>query len=254
MYLKPRIIPCLLIEDDGLVKTIKFNKRTYIGDPINAVKIFNEEEADELCLLDISSHKKTSINFELLKDIASEAFMPLSYGGGIKCLDDVKKLYRIGFEKIIINSSLYTNPDLIREAVQFAGSQSVVASIDYKKNVFGKTECYIECGKKKIDKSVESLIRDAEELGVGEILLNSIDRDGMMNGYDFSTIKNASETTNLPIICCGGASSLADMRKAVVDCGAHAAAAGSFFVFFGPRRAVLINYPSEKEQKMAGLY
>lgn len=254
MYSKPRVIPCLLIENGGLVKTVKFNKRTYIGDPINAVKIFNEEEADELCLLDISSHKNQCINFDLLEDIATEAFMPLSYGGGIKSMEDVKRLFRIGFEKIIFNTALYKDPELVRAAIAFAGSQSVVASIDYKRSMLGKTICYIDCGEQGINKDVIDYVKDIEKLGVGEILLNSIDQDGTMKGYDFSTIRNVTEITNLPVICCGGAGNISDMYKAVKEYGAHAVAAGSLFVYYGSRKAVLINYPSEIEQKAAGLF
>ena len=254
MFLKPRVIPSLLIEDGNLVKTIKFRKRVYIGDPINAVKIFNEEEADELCLLDISSHKNSKIDFELLEDIASEAFMPLSYGGGITTMDDVKRLFRIGFEKIVLNTALFLYPELVKEAVLYAGSQSVVASIDYKRNIFGKNECVIDCGTKNIKTDVISYVKRIEQLGVGEILLNSIDNDGVMKGYDTKTIQEVTVETNLPVICLGGAGSLADLKEAVKECGAHAVAAGSLFVFFGPRKAVLINYPSEAEQKEIGLF
>ncbi len=254
MYTKPRVIPSLLIENGDLVKTVKFKKRTYIGDPINAVKIFNEEEADELCLIDISAQKNCSINFELLEDIASEAFMPLSYGGGLMDIDSVKKLFRIGFEKLIFNTALLKKPDLIKEAVAFAGSQSIVASIDIKRNIIGKIECYNECGTRCIKTSLIDYLHYAEDLGVGEIILNSIDNDGVMNGYDYSTIKKITANTNLPVICCGGASSLKDMAKAVKECGAHAAAAGSLFVYYGPRKAVLINYPKVEEQEAAGLF
>ncbi len=249
MYLKPRVIPCLLLENGRLVKTVKFKKRTYIGDPINAVKIFNEEEADELCLLDISSHKNDAIDFDLLKDIASEAFMPLSYGGGIKDMEMVKKLFRIGFEKVIFNTAITANPELVREAVRFAGAQSVVASVDYKHDLFGKESCYIECGTHRIKKTVLEQVMEAERLGVGEIFLNSMEKDGTMSGYDYETIREVCRNTKLPVICCGGAKSLEDMNKAVHDCGTQAVAAGSLFVFYGPRRAVLINYPSESEQK-----
>ncbi len=253
MFTKPRVIPCLLLENGDLVKTVKFKKRTYIGDPINAVKIFNEEEADELCLLDISAQKNSRIDFALLEDIASEAFMPLSYGGGVMSIEAVKRLFRIGFEKVIFNTALTEKPNLIREAVAFAGAQSIVASIDVKKSLLGKVECFSECGKKNLKRSVLEYLNYVEELGVGEILFNSIDNDGTMKGYDYSIIKSVTENSKLPVICCGGAGSLADMEKAVKDCGAHAVAAGSMFVYYGARRAVLINYPSEKEQINAGL-
>lgn len=254
MYLKPRVIPTLLIEDGDLVKTVKFRKRTYIGDPINAVRIFNEEEVDELCLLDISSHRNHCINFDLLENIASEAFMPLSYGGGIISMEDAIKLFRIGFEKIILNTALFDNPEFVREAVSYAGSQSIVASVDYKKTLFGKQECFVDCGTRSTKSDVARYIRNIEELGVGEILLNSIENDGMMKGYDIDTIRSVTSITNLPVICVGGAGGLEDMKKALKEGRAHAMAAGSMFVFYGPRRAVLINYPTEKEQKEAGLF
>lgn len=254
MYKKPRVIPCLLIEDGSLVKTKKFKERTYIGDPINAVKIFNEKEADELCLLDISSHKNRAIDFPLLENIASEAFMPLSYGGGIRSLEDAKRLFRIGFEKVIFNTALMEDKELVKETAAFAGSQSVVASIDIKRNFFGGLDCYIDCGTKKAGRGCLEYLEEIEKLDVGEIFLNSIDCDGMMGGYDFSAIKSITEKTNLPVISCGGAGSLADLAKAVKDGGAHAAAAGSLFVYYGPRHAVLINYPTEQEQREAGLF
>lgn len=254
MYLKPRVIPCLLIEDGYLVKTRKFKKRTYIGDPINAVKIFNEEGADELCLLDISSHKNRAINFDLLEEIASEAFMPLSYGGGISSFEDVKRLFRIGFEKLIFNTAVMDNPSLIEEAVSFAGSQSIVASIDVKRDIFGHQYCFVDCGTRNTKIGIVEYVEEVQKLGVGEILLNSIDDDGMMSGYDLETIRRVTGIANVPVICIGGAGSVEDMAKAVKTAGAHAVAAGSLFVFYGPRRAVLINYPTESEQKKAGLF
>lgn len=253
MYTKPRVIPSLLIENGDLVKTVRFKKRTYIGDPINAVKIFNEEEADELCILDISAQKKKSIDFKLLEDIASEAFMPLSYGGGIMNMESVKRLFRIGFEKIIFNTALSEEPSLIKEAVTFAGTQSIVASIDVRTGIFGKNGCYIECGTRKIKMDIVEYLDYVEELGVGEILLQSIDNDGVMKGYDYSTIGVVSSRTKLPVICLGGAGALSDMVKAIREYGAHAVAAGSLFVFYGLRRAVLINYPTVQEQAEAGL-
>lgn len=253
MYSKPRVIPVLLLENGDLVKTVKFKKRIYVGDPINAVRIFNEEEADELCLLDISEQNK-EINYDLLEDIASEAFMPLSYGGRVRTIESVKKLFRIGFEKIIFNTALIEKPDLIKEAVDYAGSQSIVASVDIKRNITGKTRCYTNCGKKSIQMEIVSYLHHIESLGVGEILINSINNDGMMTGYDLETISDVCHNTKLPVICCGGAGSLKDMARAVKDSGAHAAAAGSMFVFYGPRKAVLINYPGDREQKEAGLY
>lgn len=253
MYTRPRIIPCLLIYNGDLVKTKKFKNPTYLGDPINAVKIFNEEEADELCILDISSHKNGHINFELLKDIVSEAFMPMAYGGGITSLDDAKKLFRMGFEKLIFNTTLVTNPQMIRDVVAFAGAQSVVASIDVKKSLFGGEECYIDCGKKNIKQKCVSYLKKVEALGVGEVFINSIDNDGMMKGYNIELIKRVTCNTNLPVIACGGAGTLEDLSAAIKQGGAHAVAAGSIFVYYGSRNAVLINYPTEEELAKIGL-
>ncbi|MGN0170895.1 MAG: AglZ/HisF2 family acetamidino modification protein [Lachnospiraceae bacterium] len=254
MYNRPRIIPCLLLNNGDLVKTKKFKNPNYLGDPINAVKIFNEEEADELCLLDISARKNGFINFDLLNNIVSEAFMPLAYGGGIKELDEAKKLFRMGFEKLIFNTTLTTNKKLIREVVTYAGAQSIVASVDVKKNIFGREECYIDCGQKNIKKSVVDYLKEIEELGVGEILINSIDNDGMMKGYNIELIRSVTANTNLPVIACGGAGSLEDLKSAIRLGGAHAVAAGSIFVYYGSRNAVLINYPKENDLKKMGIY
>lgn len=250
---RPRIIPCLLIKDGGLVKTKRFKNPTYLGDPINAVKIFNEEEADELCLLDISSHINEKINYELLEDIASEAFMPLAYGGYIRSIEDAKRLFRMGFEKLIFNTTLFTDPQMVKDVISYAGAQSVVASIDVKKNILGREECYIECGKKNIKKSCLEYIKDIEKIGVGEILINSIDNDGMMKGYNIELIKSVTQNTEVPVIACGGAGKLEDMKEAIQEGGAHAVAAGSIFVYYGSRNAVLINYPQDSELKVIGL-
>lgn len=253
MFSRPRIIPCLLLEDGNLVKTKRFNDSTYLGDPINAIRIFNEEEADELCVLDISARKRGAINFSLLKDIVSEAFIPLSYGGFIQTVEDAKTLFRMGFEKVVFNTALTTNADVVRETVKFVGKQSVIASIDIKKNFWGKYHCYAEGGKKEIDLNYLKYLSYVEELGVGEVFINSIDNDGMMCGYDLQLIKKITENTSLPVIACGGAGKISDLALAVKNAGAHAVAAGSLFVFWGPRRAVLINYPQEDELRKVGL-
>ena len=193
MYYRPRIIPCLTMINRGLVKTIKFNNPRYIGDPINTVKIFNGKGVDELCILDIrATIQNKSPDFEYLKDIASEAFMPLSYGGGITNLSEIEKLFYIGYEKVIINSSFILNPELIKEAVNFVGSQSIVASIDIKTEIFGRKTCYINSGKVKIKDNFIELAKRAENLGVGEILLTSITQDGTMGGYDIDLVKHVS--------------------------------------------------------------
>ncbi len=247
MYKRPRVIPVLLLDKDHLVKTVQFSRPTYIGDPINTVKIFNDLEVDELCILDISATGgKKELNYNLLSRMASEAFMPLSYGGGISDIDEIRQLYRIGFEKIILNSAFYSNKDLVRDAVQFAGSQSVLVSIDTRRDVFGIYRCYSHSGKVKHKISPVDLAKEAEECGAGEILLNNIERDGKMKGYDLDLIEKVSKAIRIPLIGCGGAGGLDDFRNALLA-GADAVAAGSFFVYYGDLHAVLIHAPSEKD-------
>ena len=252
MFDRPRIIPTLLIDNGRLVKTIQFNRPNYLGDPINAVKIFNEKLADELCILDISRNRK-DIDYGFLHDLATEAFMPLSYGGGITSVEQVKKLFKIGFEKVTINSGLFSGPTLIREAVKYAGSQSIVASIDVRKTLLHGNKCFICNGSKNTRIAPIDMARKAEELGVGELFLNSIDRDGMMNGYDLDLIREVSSVLSIPMIACGGAGGLADIKSAI-DAGAQAVAAGSIFVYYGAKKAVLINYPTETELSEAGIF
>lgn len=255
MYKRPRIIPCLLIDNQSMVKTVRFMNPRYLGDVVNAVKIFNNKGVDELVILDISATKQgRDPNFELLKDIASEAFMPLSYGGGITNIDQVQRLFSIGFEKVIINTALVQDEAFIKEAVSIAGSQSVVASIDYKTDVFGRTACYIKDGTKKVAISPDEFAVHAKNLGVGEILLNSINRDGMMEGYDIKTIRKVADSVTIPVIACGGAGQIEDFRMVFDQGHAHAAAAGSYFVYYGKNRAILISAPTEDELIQAGIY
>ncbi len=245
--LKTRVIPVLLLKNAGLVKTRKFKDPKYVGDPINAVRIFNDKEVDELVFLDISAtpqNKKP--NFDLIKDIASEAFMPFAYGGGIKTLNDIEKLINLGVEKVILNTVAFENSELIGKAVEVFGSQSIVLSMDIKKTLLGKKKIYSYCGKKKIDKDYVDFAKEMEQKGVGEIILNSIDNDGMMQGYDLDIIKKVSKAVSIPVVAVGGAGKLEHFREAV-DNGASAVAAGSMFVFNGPHRAVLISYPSYEE-------
>lgn len=244
MFQKPRVIPCLTIQNNDLIKTVNFKYSRYLGDPINAVKIFNGKEVDELCILDISEDRfKREPNYELLKDIAEQAFMPLSYGGGIRNLDQIKKIINIGYEKVIINTEFITNPNLITEASEYFGSQSIVVAIDFKTGLFGKSNIYTNSGKlKNIIDPVKNAV-DAEKYGAGEILLNSIDRDGKMNGYDLDMIKKVSSSIKIPMIASGGAASIEDFKKAI-ESGAHAVAASSMFVFYGKQKAVLITYTS----------
>jgi cyclase len=241
MY-RNRIIPCLLLQKGVLVKTVKFKDPRYIGDPINAVKIFNDKGADELLFIDIAiSKEKTNINFNLLSKIASQSFMPLSYGGGLNNIDDMKKIFSIGFEKVSLNSSVLFDPSIVTKASETFGSQSVVVSIDVKKDLFGKYYVYNHVSNKNTSLDPIEYAIKVQNLGAGEILLNSVDNDGIMKGYDLALIKNVSSSLSIPVIALGGAGKSEDLTKAV-EAGASAAAAGSLFVFYGPNRAVLINY------------
>lgn len=254
MYIRPRIIPVLLIDDRDLVKTVRFAERTYLGDPVNAVKIFNRKRIDELMILDIGAAKnKREPDYELLKDIASEAFMPLSYGGGITSAEQARELAKTGYEKIVINTQLVRNPRLVSQIADVLGSQSVVASIDAKL-VHGKYMCVIEDGQKTVKISPKTLAKRAEKLGAGEILINSADRDGMMDGYDIRLVRNVAQSVSIPVTACGGAGGVRDLEEVLHKGHAHAAAGGSMFVFYGRLRAVLITAPSEKELMEAGVY
>ena len=254
MFTRPRIIPVLLIDDRDLFKTVQFGERTYLGDVVNAVKIFNRKGIDELSILDIGATRNNrEPDFELLKDIASEAFMPLSYGGGITNLEQIHKLLAIGYEKVVINSGLITHPKIVREAVAQYGSQSIVASIDAKK-VGDGYKCAISDGQQLLDKTPLELALDAEQMGCGEIIINSIDNDGMMKGYDLELVKTITDAVKVPVIAIGGAGGIDDLRQVIQKAGAHAAAGGSMFVFYGRLRAVLITAPSEQELTEAGIY
>jgi cyclase len=243
-----RIIPCLLLLNGGLVKTRKFKDPKYLGDPINAVRIFNEKEVDELIVLDISATKeRKKPQFELLNEIASECFMPLGYGGGITSMEDLNLIFNIGVEKAIINSYSISNPSFIEEASSKYGSQSIVVSIDVKKGFFGKYEVYGNGGKTKAKLDPVHYARTMEEMGAGEIVINSIDNDGMMSGYDIELIKGVSSSVKVPVVASGGAGKIEDLAEAIYRGGASAVAAGSLFVFQGKHRAVLINYPTLQE-------
>lgn len=249
--LAPRIIPVLLLSEGGLVKTRQFAKPIYVGDPVNAVRIFNDKEVDELIFLDISAGKKRiDPNFELIYEIASEAFIPFAYGGGISNLQQIEKLFSIGAEKVVLNTITYTNPEVVEAAVRRFGAQSIVASIDVGKSLFGAPQIKSHGGLKKQNLSISEQVNNLMQLGVGEIMINSINRDGMMSGYDLDLVKMVSEMVNIPIIASGGAGSLAQMRDVLRIGKADAAAAGSFFVFKGSHRGVLINYPTRSDLKI----
>lgn len=255
MYYRPRLIPCLTMINRGLVKTTKFNNPRYIGDPINTVRIFNGKGVDELCILDIkATSEKRGPDFEYLKNIASEAFMPLSYGGGITKVSEVEELFYIGYEKVIFNTSFITNTSIIKEAVKLAGSQSIVVSIDVKNELFGRRVCYINDGSIKVKENPLILAKKAEELGVGEILLNSMTFDGTMQGYDIDLVKQITNTVSIPVIACGGAKDIFDFKRVIEEGGAHAAAAGSLYVYYGKQKAVLITAPDERDLFDTGIY
>jgi len=239
-----RIIPTLTVLDGGLYRTIKFKNPKYVGDPINAVKIFNEKEVDELVLLDISPKPRSDEDFSLFKRISCQAFMPLAYGGRISTIQHVHRVFKAGFEKVVINSIVTKNYSLIKEIAEIYGSQSVVVSIDVNKSLFSnKLTTFIDRGRKNTRKSYLDVALKAEACGAGELYIRSIEKDGSMNGYDLNIIKEISDAVSIPIVAVGGAGSLEHMVQAV-DSGAHSVAAGSMFVYQGPLRAVLINYPS----------
>jgi cyclase len=242
-----RVIPVLLLHKAGLVKSIRFKDYKYVGDPINAVKIFNEKEIDEIVVLDIdATANKQGPDFDKIRDLAGEAFIPLAYGGGISNIDQVKKLFFLGVEKIVLNNAAVHNPRLIGEAAALVGSQSVVASVDVKKNLFGKYKVYTSNGRENTGLDPIAFARQLESAGAGEIFLNSIDKDGTYGGYDLTLIRDISHAVSVPLIACGGASEIDDFARAVAS-GASAVAAGSMFVFQRPHNAVLISYPSQQE-------
>lgn len=255
MYHRPRLIPCLLLSGGSLVKTRRFKDPNYLGDPINAVKIFSEKCVDELCVQDIDASKcGRGPDFGLLSDLASEAFMPLSYGGGITSVEQAARLFHIGFEKVILNTSLVDRPELIGEIAARFGSQSVVASIDARQDVLKRYRCVVAGGTRPVGESPRELAVRAQELGAGEVLLNAVDRDGAMQGYDLKLIQSVAGALDIPVIACGGARDARDMERALHQGGAHAVAAGSMFVYFGPLKAVLINVPEEEELYETGVY
>ncbi len=245
----PRIIPCLLLKNNGLVKGIKFRKHRYVGDPLNAVKIFNDKEVDELIFLDISAtDQNKTISVELVRDIADECYMPFCVGGGIANLNQIEDLIASGAEKVCINTAAFDNPEIIKEAAQVFGSQSIIVSVDVKTSLLGTKYTFSRCGKKKLSFSPIEAAKLMEESGAGEIFLNSIDRDGTCKGYDLSLINEISQAVNIPVIACGGAWETHHLKEAI-DAGAAAVAAGSMFVFIGKYKAVLINYPDKDEIK-----
>ena len=244
-----RVMPCLLLQSGRLVKTINFKKPNYVGHPVNAVKIYNDKEVDELVFLDISATKDGKIDFNKIREIASVCFMPLTYGGGVRSIEDMKKIYSLGVEKIIICTYAVENPEFITKAAKIFGSQSVVVAIDTKKNLWEKDEVFIHSGSEGSKLDPVEFARMMEVSGAGEIFLNSIDREGTFLGYDTDLIKKIAKAIKIPLIVCGGAKNISDFKKAVKN-GASAVAAGSMFVYFRNNLdGVLINYPSREVLK-----
>jgi cyclase len=246
--LRPRISPCLLVHEGGLVKTKQFASPTYVGDPINAVRIFNEKEADELIVLDIDATRDgVDPNFRLIAQFAVECRMPLCYGGGVKTVEHAKRIIGLGVEKVAISSAALENPALISSIAEAIGSQSVVVVLDVKTGRQGY-DVYTHNGKRNTGQRVEEAAAAIEQRGAGEIVVNSIDRDGMMKGYDLTLAAKTRAATRLPITVLGGAGSLADIGALIRTCGVIGASAGSLFVFKGAYRAVLINYPAQAQK------
>lgn len=246
--LKTRVIPVLLLRGSGLVKGAKFKDHKYVGDPINAVKIFNDKEVDELVFLDIeATENNTGPNFELLEDIATEAFIPFAYGGGITTKAQASKLFKLGVEKVIINSAAFKNPQLIQELSAEFGAQSVVVCIDIKKNFWGKYEVFVQNGRVKTKMSPVEYAKRMQDLGAGELIVSSIDKDGTNSGYDLELLKSITDQVNVPVVALGGAGKLDDFKQAVTQANVSAVAVGDMFVFNGKHKAVLITYPDYKK-------
>jgi cyclase len=243
--LRPRIFPTLLLRGRGLRKGINFKSHKYVGDPLNAVKIFNDKKVDELLFLDISATpEKKKISLELVARIADECFMPFGVGGGIKSPEEARDVLRAGAEKISINTAAVENPPLIRKISDIFGKQSVIVSLDVKKDWLGRPKVYVSAGRKKTSLDPLAWALEAERQGAGELLVTSIEREGSMRGYDLELIKAITDKVNIPVIASGGAGSEKDLSDGINKAGAQAVTAGSFFVFHGRRRAVLINFPS----------
>ncbi|HND75267.1 MAG: AglZ/HisF2 family acetamidino modification protein [Saprospiraceae bacterium] len=252
--LRPRITPCLLVHKKGLVKTVQFKDPKYVGDPINAVKIFNEKEVDELMVLDIDATvEDREPNLELIKNLAIECRMPFCYGGGVTTVDQAKNIIKLGAEKVALSSAAINDTSLLRKMGEAVGSQSVVVVIDVKKKkgLLGKTtyEIYTKNGREKSGKKLENFLKELNDIGVGEIVINSIDRDGTMEGYDNTLVKLVRDAVDIPITILGGAGSHEDIKSLIKDYKIIGAAAGSLFVFKGKYRAVLINYPNRIEKR-----
>lgn len=241
--LPPRVIPCLLLQGRRLVKTHRFRDPVYLGDPCNTVRIFNEKEVDELTLLDIEASKVgRGPDFKFIEEIASEAFMPIAYGGGIRTVEEIRRLMSLGVEKVVLNTAAFEDPDLVTRAADRFGSQAIVVCLDVRRTFFGSMELCVKGATGKVKGTVESWAAEFEKRGAGELLMQSVDRDSLMQGYDLELILKVAGAVRVPVIACGGAGNLGHMKEAIAN-GASAVAAGSMFVFTGKHRAVLVTYP-----------
>jgi cyclase len=248
--LKHRVIPCLLLQNGGLVKTRCFANPVYVGDPINAIRIFNEKEVDELIVLDIqASRRNAEPDFDLIAQFAGECFMPLCYGGGVRTLEHARRLFELGVEKICLQTAAIQDMGLVREIADRFGSQSVLFSLDIKRNWLGRFRPWVASKRRADQRTWQQLLKEAVQAGAGEVVLNAVDRDGMMRGVDEVLIREAASMVGVPVIAIGGVGSLDDIRRAV-QAGASAVSAGAFFVFHGPHRAVLITYPRYDELEL----
>lgn len=253
--LRSRIIPCLLVRDKGLVKTVNFKNPKYVGDPINAVKIFNEKLVDELIVLDIdASRDKREPDYKMIENLATECRMPFCYGGGIKTVEQAVRISNLGVEKIALSSAAIETPELISDIAAAIGRQSVVVVFDVRKTLFGNYDAYLLNGNKRVKEDLLFLVKQAEYSGAGEIVINSIDRDGKMTGYDEKLIRLVRNAIDIPLTVLGGAGSLDDIKKVIHEHKVIGVAAGSLFVFKGVYKAVLINYPSVAEKKLLNTF
>ena len=249
MNIFPRVIPTLLLSKRSFVKGVHFKNHSYVGDPLNIIKLFNDKEANELLILDIVATKERSApDFDYLKKLSSQAFMPMSYGGGIKSLEDAMRIVDLGFEKVVMNSSFYTDPSLVKDISSSLGSSSTVVSIDIKKDLFRKKRAFRNSGKEKCKLNILEYALMAQDYGAGEIILCSIDHEGKYMGYDYEIIENISSSLEIPVVASGGASSLNDFNLAMRS-GASAVSAGNLFIYTGKHKAVLVSYPSHEQIK-----
>ncbi len=244
----PRVIPCLLLRNGTLVKTIRFQNASYVGDPTNAIRIYNEKEVDEIIVLDITATMEGKApSMDVIETFANECFMPLAYGGGIREQQQIKDILRLGVEKVVLNTIAYEKPDFVRAAADSAGSQAIVVSIDAKRKTDGGYQVFARGGREATGRDPLAYAEEMQRAGAGEIFLNSIDQDGTMEGYDLPLVKRVAAAVDIPVIACGGAGKVADFGLAVKEAGASAVAAGSMVVYFGRNRAVLVSFPRRKE-------